>query len=93
MIDVFIENGRNTLHTQFPLRMDDLAEQLASIGVRQSVAQITAKARIHLKLRWKVWKILARRLFHELEQKITLQTWSEPAMQLEEPALMDILNF
>ena len=50
MIDVFIENGRNTLHTQFPLRMDDLAEQLASIGVRQSVAQITAKGTDTLKI-------------------------------------------
>ena len=92
MIDVFIENGRNTLHTQFPLRMDDLAEQLASIGV-SLLHRLQQKARIHLKLRWKVWKILAMRLFHELEQKITLQTWSEPAMQLEEHALMDILNF
>ena len=50
MIDVFIENGRNTLHTQFPLRMDDLAEQLASIGVRQSVAQLTAKGTDTLKI-------------------------------------------
>lgn len=34
MIDVFVERKGNCLHTQFPIRMDELAVQLASIGIR-----------------------------------------------------------
>lgn len=42
MIDVFVEREGNWLHTQFPIRMDELAVQLASIGVGQSVSKIPA---------------------------------------------------
>lgn len=42
MLDVFVEREGNCLHTQFPIRMDELAIQLASIGIRQSVSKIPA---------------------------------------------------
>lgn len=42
MIDIFVERKGNCLHTQFPIRMDELAVQLASIGIRQSVSKIPA---------------------------------------------------
>lgn len=35
MIDVFVEYGRNTLHTEFPLVSGRLEQQLLSIGIRQ----------------------------------------------------------
>ena len=42
MINVFVESAGNRLHTQFPVRMDDLAAQLGSIGIRQSVSKMLA---------------------------------------------------
>lgn len=42
MIDVFVECGGNCLHTQFPIRMDELAVQLASIGIGEPVSKIPA---------------------------------------------------
>lgn len=42
MLDVFVERERNCLHTQLPIRMDELAVQLASIGVGQSMSKIPA---------------------------------------------------
>lgn len=93
MIDVFIENGRNTLHTQFPLRMDDLAEQLASIGVRQSVAQITAKGTDTLKIEMEGLEDIGNEIVSRVGAEDNLADVVRAAMQLEEPALMDILNF
>lgn len=42
MIDVFVEREGNCLHTQFPIRMNEFAEQLASIGIGQSMSKIPA---------------------------------------------------
>lgn len=50
MIDVFVEREGNCLHTQFPIRMDELAVQLASIGIRQSVSKIPALGNEEIKV-------------------------------------------
>lgn len=50
MIDVFVERKGNCLHTQFPIRMDELAVQLASIGIRQSVSKIPALGNEEIKV-------------------------------------------
>ena len=42
MLDVFVEREGNCLHTQLPIRMDELAVQLASIGIGQSMSKIPA---------------------------------------------------
>ncbi len=50
MVDVFVKYKGNCLHTQFPQRMDDLAEQLASIGIAQSVSKIPALGNEEIKV-------------------------------------------
>lgn len=50
MIDVFVERKGNCLHTQFPIRMNELAVQLASIGIRQSVSKIPALGNEEIKV-------------------------------------------
>lgn len=50
MIDVFVESGGNCLHTQFPIRMDELAVQLASIGIGQSMSKIPALGNEEIKV-------------------------------------------
>ncbi len=50
MVDVFVECKGNCLHTQFPIRMDELAKQLASIGIGQSVSKIPAPGNEEIKI-------------------------------------------
>ena len=42
MIDVFIENGDNHLHTRFPIKMNELTTQIEGIGIKQSASKISA---------------------------------------------------
>lgn len=66
MLDVFVEHEGNCLHTQLPIRMDELAVQLASIGVGQSVSEIPAlgneKVKVTIEALDEVGKVILARI-------------------------------
>lgn len=72
MIDVFVEREGNCLHTQFPIRMNEFAEQLASIGIGQSISKIPAFGNEEIKVTMEALDEAGKTIFERIKDSDSL---------------------